>query len=436
MVDDRLRDVLETLLDSGFGEVEVFHKTGRSRLHRWSSAEGEVSSLRREEGWAVRAGDRRRSFFYAAAGAPSADVAWPDADGQGLRLPSPRPIAPWTPPADLEATLVGETEARALFDAVDRELGDELPGARLVRGWLEDGSSRQEIVSSREIAAGARHRAASLVLEARGPRRGRGGRMLATVERDARRFSPRTLARRMVDRLLVAERGQAPRRDRGEMLLAPELMAGLLAALRPLWIGTRAAERAAALADRSGRLGSRAFSLLDDGRLRGGLLAAPCDGEGLPTREVVLVDDGVFRQPLIRWPEASARQRGTGCSRRASWRDLPALGPSHLYLRPEPGHAVGEMLAEISRGYYLLALDGAPHLDTAGERFSAPVSGFALDSGRATGAVAGCWLCGSVAALLHGVVAVARDLTFTPLAGGMVGAPTTLVRGLELRDRP
>jgi hypothetical protein len=42
---------------------------------------------------------------------------------------------------------------------------------------------------------------------------------------------------------------------------------------------------------------------------------------------------------------------------------------------------------------------------------------------------------GTVPGLLHGLVAAARDLTFQPTRSGLVGAPTVLVKGVELRRR-
>jgi hypothetical protein len=44
-------------------------------------------------------------------------------------------------------------------------------------------------------------------------------------------------------------------------------------------------------------------------------------------------------------------------------------------------------------------------------------------------------LAGGIGALLRGVGAVARDLRFFPL-GGMIGAPTLLLTGLEIRGTP
>ena len=434
-VDEGIFEILATLDRQGWEEVEVFHKKGRSRTLAYT-AYGDSSSLRQEEGWAMRAGDRRRSFFYAAAGAPRPDSAWPEADGYGLRLPSARPIPSWTAPSSLDVPLLGESEARGLFEGLARQLDNELPGARLLTGRLDDGSSESQLASSREIATRTRHRAASLLVEAVGPE----GKRVATLEiaeRDATRLSPTALASRLADLLLVAEKGSAPPRDRGDFLLAPAVSAALLAALRGLWMGPEATERVTALRGRRGRIGSRAFTLIEDGRLPGGILEAPVDGEGQPTREVVLVEEGDFRQPLLAWWQAvSDPKRASGCGSRPGWRDLPQPDATHLYLEPDPAIRAASLLEDLTRGYYLIAPSGAPRIEDGFRRFAIPVSGFDMAGGRPQGMVAGAWLVGSVATFLRGIVAKARDLSFTPIGSSMVGSPTLLVKGLELRQRP
>ncbi len=438
-VDDLVLEVLETLEMATWSEAELFHKKSRSR-HHLLSQDRSMSSLRTEEGWAVRAGDERRSFFYAASGPPRPNTMWPEADGEGLRLPAALPVAQWAPPSELDSALVGENEARALFEGLARELDSELPGARLLSGSLEDGSAECQIASSRGVRARFRQRLAFLRLEAVSPDR----RRQAAIElpaREARRFRPLSLARRLADRLLIAERGQAPDRDRGEMLLAPALGNALVEALAPCWLGPDSRELSAALVQGGGKLGCAHFHLIDDGRLPGGLLDAPVDGEGLPTREVTLVEEGRFRQPLLPWTELATTATGggnhaSGCLRRPSWREPPAPGASHLYLRPDPSLGVSTLLEDLRRGYFLLDPRGPANIDFAAGRFSIPVCGFAIDEGQPTGSVDDALLTGSLRSFLHGILAVARDLTFTPGLGGMIGAPTLLVKGLELRRRP
>ena len=407
--------------------AEVYLKEGRSRTFA-TGLHGTEVGIVEESGWAVRAGDRHCSFFVAGTGRPEPDRSWPEPDGYPLRLPEPGTTAAWREPSELDSPLLGEREGLSLVAEIDRALGEELPGARLVSSLLVDGSSRSWILSTKGIRGSWRQRVASLRVEARA---GSVGVELGLCERDARRFHPATVARALADRLAVAGRPPADR-DRAEMLLAPSVGARLLRLFAPYWVGHEAERRLAELADQSGRVGSAAFTLVDDGRLPGGLLSAPVDGEGVPTREVVIVEEGRPRQPLVPWWQVRGDEvKSSGCSQRASWRDLPRPGPTHLYLRPHRPQPTVAMVRSVGRGYYLLDSPGEGRLDLDNAQFSLPVYGFRLESGRAVDPVAGVELRGTVPAFLRGIRSVGRDVSFFP-GQGMIGSPTLSVSGLEL----
>ena len=451
--DAEVAEVLRELVRRGLGEAEVLTKRGRSRRLTLELG-SESSSFSQERAWAVRASSRRSSFFVAGAGelpvgeagAPGAPGGtWPEATGRPFRLPEPEAVPPWTQPSDIEAPLIGESEGLRLLASLGDELAAELPGARLLLAALEDGSSESELASSRGLRAAFRRRLATLRVEAAGPGHPGTGAALYLAAREAHRFHPKALARRLADRLSVAANGAPPGQldaaggavaadPRGELLLAPPVALALLAGLLPLLVGPGAVARVSALRDRRGRIGSERLTIVDNGRLPGGALECPVDGEGMPCRETVLVEEGVFRQPLLAWWQVDGAAPGaaSGCCRRASWRDLPAPGPTHLYLRPDPRLSVAALLADVARGHYLIDATGPARFDAAGERFELPVCGFAVEAGRATAPVAGAWLCGTASALFKGIAATARDLSFLPL-DGMLGSPTLLVTGLELR---
>lgn len=430
-------EILDALQGAGMEIAEVYLKRGRNR--RFTLRGGARSThFVEEEGWAVRAGDRRCSFFLAGSGRPRVEGPWPDPDGYPLRLPEDRSgeeEKPWREPMGLDAPLAGEKEGWSIVDAVAEELSGELPGARLSGAVLEDGSSESEIASSRGVEADWRFRLATLRLEAV---EGTAGTEVAVtvVAREARELRPKGVARALADRFAALGKGRTPERDRAEMVLSPTVGARLLGLVAPwLLIGTEAEEVADSLVDRRGRLGSEAVTLVDDGRLPEGLLAAPVDGEGVPSREVVLVERGVFRQPLLAWWQSAGRRvRWSGCSRRPSWRDLPTPGPTHLFLRPGDVPP-SSLVAGVARGYYLLEGSGRGILDRRSARFALPVCGFAIGSGEASHPIGEAWLCGLVGSFLHGVQTAGRDLRFHP-NGGLVGCPSLLVTGLELRGRP
>ncbi len=416
----------------GFAEAEVCEKSGRSRRFvREAPAEAPVrmtQAMAAEAGWALRAGDRRRSLFVAATGPPAPDVSLPEPSPHPLRLPEPpagEAGAAWSAPADFDAPLATESVAATLLATLERELRRELPASRLVTAWLEDGASESALLSTSGLRAGWRARAASLRLEVED--RGRRCRFEG-AEREARQFDPRALALRLVDRLCALEGSAAGTVAAVDatlpLLLGAPLAARLLQAIAPLFLGPGASARLAALGVLSPEL-----TLIDDGRLAGGVLVAPVDGEGLPTGRVVLVDEGRFVQPLLAWWEAG-RVAVPGCARRASWRDLPRRAPTHLFVAPS-ATAVVDLVAAGSAGAYLLDAEGPVRLDPASLAFDVAVSGLQLLAGRAVAPLGPVRLCGDVRGLLAGIRARGRDLHFVP-GDGMFGAPSLLATGLRL----
>jgi PmbA protein len=428
-----LDEILRALLKRHLTDAEVYVKRGRSRrLERTPLTE--AASTSQERAWAVRAGNRRASFFAAATGDPTPDGPWPEpVPGHSLELPEPEAAPAWTDPSDFDTPLIGEREGLKLLESLGRELASELPDSRLLRAVLEDGSSEAELANSRGVRARTRQRISTLYIEAAGPGRPAPMATLYVAAREPRRFHPTALARRLADRLAVSAAGAPPERDTGEFLLAPAVAARLLAGVLPLLVGPGPGTR---LTGARGRFGSERVTLIDNGRLAGGAFEAPVDGEGVPTREVVLVEEGTFRQPLLTWrQEVAAHGQPSGCTRRPGWRDLPTPGPTHLYLKPEPRTPVSSLLGAVSQGYYLIDVTGPGRFDLVADRFALPVCGFAVTAGRASAPVAGAWLCGGIGAFLRGIAGVARDLTFHPL-DGMIGSPTVVATGLELRAGP
>jgi PmbA protein len=170
-------------------------------------------------------------------------------------------------------------------------------------------------------------------------------------------------------------------------------------------------------------------SVIDDGRLAGGPLEAPFDGEGTPTRRTPVVEEGLLLTRLL--DRASARvadTEPTGNGVRHSFRDPPSSASTHLSI--VPGEAtVEQLLVGLDRGLYvtnLRAVGGRP-----GGGLAALVEGVWVERGRAAGAVSRALMVVPRRELLRRVRAVADDLRFHP-AGGAVGSPTLLLEPLEM----
>jgi predicted Zn-dependent protease len=410
------------------GEAEVYEKQGRSRRFELGPL-GESFEQAAESGWAVRAGDGRRSFFAAGCGEAPESLEPPAATAAPLRLPSPHRAAPRVEPDGLDSPLASEGEGRSLLLGIGRELEQELGDGRLVAARLDDGVSESALISSLGVEVLGRARSAALRLVAR---RGRTTIDAEFVARSPSGFKPLAIARRLADRLTACDGGRqetSRARQDDRLLISGPVAARLLEAFSPQLVGAGSSSARRVAEDGQRRMAAPVVTVVDDGTA--GLLGARHDGAGVPTGRVRLIAEGELVAPLLAWWEAGEGGEPVGCSRRAGWRDVPQRGPTEMTIGPAAGVAVADLLADVRAGAYLIAAEGGVRLERDGDRFSLPVSGYAIDHGRATSPLGTCRLHGSLTAWLEGVVALARDLSIVP-GTALYGAPTMLVEGLEL----
>jgi predicted Zn-dependent protease len=433
-------EVLERLLAEGCSRVEIYAKRGRSRrfelVSGYVSTDGahstETTIASEEAGWSVRAGDDRSSFFFAAAGAPRPLEQWPARrEGTPLELPRPEPIEGWSEPAETGESLLSEDEGWRALRQVAAELERRLPGAAL-HAELEDGASEVRIWNHHGLDVAHRGRFASLRLEARMTTTTSGPAVtLDLVERTARRLPFAALADRVVDLLAVRGPGSIGDGPRGDMVLAPEVGARLLAPIAAAFVD-QPRETVAALLDLDAATaaGSTEVTLVDDGRCARGPIPAPVDGEGVPTAARLLIEGGRLGDTVLPWERSG---RAIGSRARPGWRDLPHVSLSHCFVMPRDEVAPASLLSELVDGFYLLDAGEGGSYDLAGGSFSLPVWGFRIAGGRPLHPLGPTNLVGDPRRLLRAVCGVARDLRFVPL-WAMIGAPSLLVRGLALRQ--
>jgi PmbA protein len=183
----------------------------------------------------------------------------------------------------------------------------------------------------------------------------------------------------------------------------------------------------------AGKIGSevaaKGFTLVDDGRRKGGMATAPVDGEGVATQTTPLVMDGVLKTYLHNsYTARKGKTRSTGNHGRSGYGSAGGVGTTNLYLKP--GDAAPEaILAGIDRGFYLTVVLGLhAAIDTASGDFSIPAAGFMIEKGRKTFPVRGVTIGGNLFELLKAVDKVGSDLTWFQT----VGSPTVLVSRVKL----
>ncbi len=173
-------------------------------------------------------------------------------------------------------------------------------------------------------------------------------------------------------------------------------------------------------------IGSDKVTLLDNGRMVGGLASAPFDGEGVPTRATRLVDEGVFQRMI--YDSYTARRDGvesTGNAARGSHRSLPSLAPSNFYIQPG-NETPEEIIAGVERGLFVTNIMQTGGIDPATGDCSMGANGVWIENGKLTHPVGGVTVATTLSDFLMNISAVGSDLRVVPFFGA-IGAPTLRV---------
>ena len=195
--------------------------------------------------------------------------------------------------------------------------------------------------------------------------------------------------------------------------------AGLLQALFGCLSGYALYRGGSFLMDRLGdRIASPLVTIIDDGRLPGGLGSKPFDGEGLPTRRNVIVEAGRLQRYLYDSYSGRKLQAASTGSATRSPGATPGVGPTNLWLEPGRG-TLETLVADTARGFLVTELMGMGFNPVTGD-YSRGAGGLWIEGGEITHAVQEVTIAGNLGPMLENVDAVAADLEWR----GRVAAPS------------
>jgi PmbA protein len=184
------------------------------------------------------------------------------------------------------------------------------------------------------------------------------------------------------------------------------------------------------LKDRLGdRIASELVTVIDDGRLPGGLGSRPFDGEGLPTRRNVIVDAGRLETWLLdTYTGRKLGLRSTGSASRGA-AGAPSPGPTNLWL--EPGR-IGpeEILRRTERGFLVTELIGMGFNPVTGD-YSRGAAGLWIEDGKPVHAVEEVTIAGNLGDMLAAIDLVGNDLVWL----GAIAAPTIRVARMTVAGK-
>ncbi len=180
----------------------------------------------------------------------------------------------------------------------------------------------------------------------------------------------------------------------------------------------------------AGKLGEKvaadSVTVVDDGTMVGGFGTSPFDGEGLPSRRTVIIENGVLKNYLLNtYTGRKLNMPSTGNASRGLAGN-PGIGPGNLFMvagtrTPE------EILRNVPTGLYVTELMGFGINMVTGD-YSRGAAGLWIENGELTYAVEEITIAGNLKEIFQNIVAIGNDLVFR----GSTASPTLCIEGMTI----
>jgi PmbA protein len=178
----------------------------------------------------------------------------------------------------------------------------------------------------------------------------------------------------------------------------------------------------------AGKLGQKIagdnVTIIDDGTIPGGFGTSPFDGEGIPTRRTVVIENGVLKSYLLNTYTAKKLGLQTTGNASRGLAGTPGIGPGNYFLQPGR-KSRQDLIANIKEGLYVTEFLGQGVNLVTGD-YSRGASGLWISNGELTYPVEEITVAGNLKDLFFNISEIASDLEFR----GAVAAPTIRIDGL------
>jgi PmbA protein len=180
----------------------------------------------------------------------------------------------------------------------------------------------------------------------------------------------------------------------------------------------------------AGKLGQKIagsnVTIIDDGTIVGGFGTSPFDGEGVPTRRTVVVQDGVLNSYLLNTYTAKKLKLQTTGNASRGLAGTPSIGPGNYFLQAGT-KSPKELISSIKEGLYVTEFLGSGANLVTGD-YSRGASGLWISGGELTYPVEEITVAGNLKEMFFNISEIANDLEFR----GSMAAPTIRVDGLTV----
>ena len=180
----------------------------------------------------------------------------------------------------------------------------------------------------------------------------------------------------------------------------------------------------------AGKLGEKIagpnVTVIDDGTMVGGFGTTPFDGEGIPTRRTVVIENGVLKSYLLNTYTAKKLGLETTANASRGLAGTPGIGPGNYFLQPG-AKTPQQIIGEIKDGLYVTEFLGHGANLVTGD-YSRGASGMWIVNGELAYPVEEITIAGNLKDMYQNIVAIGSDLVFRSSSA----APTIRIDGMTI----
>ncbi len=243
----------------------------------------------------------------------------------------------------------------------------------------------------------------------------------------ARLDSPESIGAEAARRTLRRLNARRVATQRVPIVFAPEIARSLIGNIFEAANGDSIYRGASFWANQLGQqVAASNVTVIDDGTMPGLFGTAPFDGEGLPTRRTVILENGILKNYLLNtYTARKLNMQSTGNASRGL-AGTPGIGAGNLFL--ENGTiSPQQLLADVKAGFYVTELMGFGINMVTGD-YSRGAAGLWIENGELTFAVEEITIAGNLKEMLNNITAIANDLEFR----GAIASPTLRIDGMTI----
>jgi len=176
----------------------------------------------------------------------------------------------------------------------------------------------------------------------------------------------------------------------------------------------------------SQKIAASGVTVIDDGTIVGGFGTSPFDGEGVPSRRTVVIENGVLTSYLLNTYTAKKLGLQTTGNASRGLAGTPGIGPGNYFLQAGP-RTQQQLIADVKAGLYVTEFMGMGVNLVTGD-YSRGASGLWISGGELTYPVEEITVAGNLKDMFLNISEVASDLEFR----GAVASPTIRIDGLTV----